>query len=521
MAGLIRTTGGALLAVAVLALLGLAVFFRVSGTLIHPLWLDEAYSAYAAAHDWRFLWQTVPRYETHPPFYYSLLHVWTLALGDSLGSLRALGIVASLATLPVIALAGRELARIMRPGMSGPGVPLAALLLIAVAPYPIAMAHEVRPYPVMILVYAVACLALLRIGRVTAAGAPIPVRTLALYLAGLAAMLWLHNMGPLYAIAMTCALAVLVLRRSLDRRDWLLLIGGHAVVGLVYLPGFLILVDQAPTWVHSTWLKFTTDALRWRLSAIYVVPSAPGVIAAALLVVVALAALMRNDGGRRAAAALLLLAIVPIGLSIAISLTVSPVFIERTMAAVAIPGLLLIAAAAGGGRSRIPAWLLLALLVLQMATLDWRRSPGRPSQDWYPAIRWLHARYRPGDIVLAYPNEGALPFDYAVRDLRAGIPSRPIPTAVPSLDVGGWHPTGSRGVVSLPRDRLRAIAQAPDVAAARTVWLLRLGANAYDKGDVFLDELSTGRREIAHYDRDPIDIIGLRRENLPADPSSP
>ena len=498
-----------------LLLIGCAVFFRVSGTLIHPLWLDEAYSAYAAAHDWRFLWATVPRYETHPPLYYSLLHVWTLAFGDSLGALRVLGVLASLATMPVTALGGRELARILRPGVPALGVPLAALLLIAVAPYPIAMAHEVRPYPVLILVYAVACLALLRVGRVTAAGAPIPARSLSLYLASLALVLWLHNMGPLYAVAMTFALAVLVLRRSLTRRDWLLLIGGHVAVGLVYLPGFLILVDQAPTWVHSTWLKFTTYALRWRLAAIYVVPTHPGGIAAAALVVLSLLALVRTDGARRAAAALLLLAIVPVALSIAISLAVSPVFIERTMAAVAMPALLLMAAAVGGGWGRMPAWLLLALLVQQMAVLDWRRSPGRPPQDWYPAIRWLHARYRPGDIVLAYPNEGALPFDYAVRDLHAGIPSRPIPTAVPSLDdPDGWHPTGSRGVVSLPRARLHAIAQAPDVAAAPTVWLLRLGANAYDVGDVFLDELEQGREEIGRYEQGPIDIVGLRREDL-------
>ena len=67
-----------------------------------PLWLDEAYSAYAADHGFTFLWQVVPRYETHPPFYYSLLHLWVLAFGDGLLSLRMPGILAGLATLAAV-----------------------------------------------------------------------------------------------------------------------------------------------------------------------------------------------------------------------------------------------------------------------------------------------------------------------------------------------------------------------------------------------------------------------------------
>ncbi|MDB5683926.1 MAG: hypothetical protein JWM75_1624 [Sphingomonas bacterium] len=497
----------------VVALIGVAAYFRTAAAFIHPLWLDEAYSAYAAAQGWTFLWTIVPRYETHPPFYYSLVRLWTLGFGDSLAALRSLGVAASLLTLPMVVLAGQELARILRPARPALGVPLAALLLIALAPYPIAMADEVRPYPVLILVYAVACFALLRIGRITAGGSAVPVRPLALYLAALALMLWLHNMGPLYAAAMTLALALLVLRRGMTGRDWRLLIGGHVVVGLIYLPGFLILVDQAPTWVSSTWLKFTTFALRWRLASLYVVATQLAAVAAGVLGLIALVGLGRSGPGRRAAAALLVLAIVPVALSIGISMWLAPVFIERTMSAAAIPALLLLAAAFGGiGWLRWPAIAALLLLAHQMAELDWRRVPGRPAQNWYPAVRWLDARFRPGDLVFAYPNEGALPFAYAVRDLGLTLPHRSIPTAVPTLDVqGGWYPTGSRGVASLPRERLRAIAQAPEARAVPTIWLLRLGANAYDVGDVFLDELGRGRVIVARYKQGPIDIAGLRR----------
>jgi hypothetical protein len=500
--------------IVVAVIVATAAWLRIAGGIVHPLWLDEAYSAYAAAHGWTFLWSVVPRYETHPPFYYSLLRAWTLAFGDSLVGLRSLGLTASLLTLPAMALAARELGRIVRRHEeSGPAVPIAALLLIAFAPFPLEMGQQVRPYAVQILVYAVACLALMRIARETAAGAGIRVRPLALYLVTLALMLWLHNLGLLYAVAMTLALAVVALRRGLTARDWRRLAIGHVAVALVYLPAFLILVDQAPTWVRSTWLRFTTDGLEWRLAAMVLMSHGRVLIAAALLGLIALLLLVRSDAGRRSAAALLLLAGAPVGLSILLSMRVAPVFIPRTMAATGIPLLLLLATAAGGGRwLRAPAWAALVFVVMHMAWFDWRNTPGRPQEDWYAVVRWLGPRFHPGDVVYAYPNESALPFDYAARDLKLALPTRPVPTAVPSIGIaGGWYPTGSRGVVSLPRPVLQAIAHSPEAQGAPTIWLLRSGAWTYDKGDVFLDELSRGRTIVGRFRSGPIDLIGLRR----------
>ena len=73
---------------ALLGLIGLAVRAWHIGS--EPFWLDEAYSAYAADHDWSFLLHVVPRFETHPPFYYSLMHVWAQAFGDGLALVQAI-----------------------------------------------------------------------------------------------------------------------------------------------------------------------------------------------------------------------------------------------------------------------------------------------------------------------------------------------------------------------------------------------------------------------------------------------
>jgi mannosyltransferase len=85
----------------------------------------------------------------------------------------------------------------------------------------------------------------------------------------------------------------------------------------------------------------------------------------------------------------------------------------------------------------------------------------------------------------------------------------PIPGPVPAFTPGGWHPTGSRGVVSLPKDQLEAIANGEALRTVRRVWLLRLGAGTYDRGDVFLLALNHKRRATDHLIDGPIDIIGM------------
>ena len=147
------------------------------------------------------------------------------------------------------------------------------------------------------------------------------------------------------------------------------------------------------------------------------------------------------------------------------------------------------------------------LTTIQMVALQ--RQP--PTENWYGAVAWLKTRVAPGDVIYAYPNEGALPLSYALRDKGITLPIRPIPGPVPANDPTGWHPTGSRGVVSLPQYRLEAIAADAQSRKTKTIWLLRLGASTYDKGDGFLKALLRTRRPIGRWQQDPINIIGLRQ----------
>ncbi len=496
-----------------LVLLTAAGFLRIQGPFRAPLWLDEAYSAYASGNGFAFLWNVVPRYDTHPPVYYSLLRLWSLVFGDTLVGLRSLGLVCGLATLPAAALAGRELARAL--GLSARRIGLAAMALAAFAPLLIDMSRQVRPYPVMILVYAIGLGAMLRLGRIAGETGEIAPRPFALYLLCLELTLWLHNLGPLFGASLTIGLLVLLAGRTSARTNWKLLLGGHAIVAIAYLPGLLMLLDQAPTWVTSTWLGFGWQGLHWRIAALWGAVSGIAIVAMAMLGSMGIASMVRRGGGR-IAGALLVAALAPPAAAIALSLTVAPVFLVRTMTPIGIPALLIMAVGAGAppGKWRWAATVAAVIMLAQMIVVDVQSRRIGPKEDWYGAVRWLEQRFRPGDVVYAYPNEGALPFDRAAGDLGLAMPSRPIPTAVPALGVGGWNPSGSRGVVSLPRERLRAIAEEPETRMVPTIYLLRLGPWTHDKGDVFLGELASGRVETGRWRSGPIDIVALTRADI-------
>jgi uncharacterized membrane protein len=508
---------GRLRAVAIALLVAIGIGVRTWNLTGEPMWLDEAYSTYAAGHSLSFLWRVVPLYESHPPFYYTLLHLWVLAFGDGLFSLRLIGWIAGIAALPVMAWVATEAGSWVgwdsgeRARLRFAAIGLASLSLALVE-----MTREIRPYPLMILIYAGEIGLILRLARRTEREQRVGATLLAAYLILLEILIWLHNLGALYGLALTIALAIALPLRSLARRDWVWLVGGHLLVALLYLPALMILRQQAATWTVHTWLQFSLDwGLLDHLMTLYGVPGWVG-LASLLLGGLAVAALVPTRNGGRLSAMLLVLALLPPATAILLSITVAPVFVTRIFTAVAVPAILLLAVGATApGRYRLAGLGAAVLLGASMLGADVQARLGPPMQDWYRTVDWLAARFRPGDQVFAYPNEGKLPLFYALRDRGLSLPIRAIPTDVPALEARhGTHPTGTRGVSSLPAEELHAIAAEPATQAIPTIWLLRLGAKTYDPGDVFLHELHRGRYIVRAWQDGPIDIIGLRK--LPA-----
>ncbi len=500
------------------AAVGLGLVFRFWRIGSEPLWLDEAYSAFAADHDFAFLWHVVPHYETHPPFYYALVHVWRLIAGVGLMAGRLFGLLCGVATLFVGGFTARRLARLTRMGSQERRWLVAAMVvLLSLHPLTIEMSRQLRPYPVMILVYTAALPAYLRLVEDTILRRTPDRSALVLVFVAQALMLWLHSLGPLFALAMGLALIAAVLRPGLARADRVWLIAGEVVVGLVYLPALLILREQAPTWVASNWLRFAPASLAVSVGQIYLDWNFWGRLLGLTAAAVGAVRLFGRIGGRRVAVIMVLLATVPAAVSVLVSLEIAPVFLDRTLSPAAIPALLLVSVGlAWPGRRAWAALLVLAIIAGSMVGIDRILLGSGPLQDWYGTIAWLSPRVGPGDRVWAYPNEGALPMVYALQDERRALPIRQIPAPVPAFHSGGYFPTGSRGVVSLHPGQIAALMTTAAAKTPPTIWLLRLNADIYDPSDQMLHALEQDRVVSARFRRGPIDLTGLRRRDLAA-----
>jgi mannosyltransferase len=335
------------------------------------------------------------------------------------------------------------------------------------------------------------------------------------YFACEALMLWLHSLGPLFGLTMTLALAVTVLRPGLKRGDWGWLIGGQVLVGLLYLPAFLIMLHQAKTWVKTGWVVFDASAVPITVAQIWLDWNSWACLIAGLLAAAGAALLLRRIGGIRLLAALLLMAVLPVLLSIILSATVSPVFLARTLSPTAIPALLLVGlGVAWPGRGAWAAPIAFALVAASMVWIDREQAEGGPPQDWYGTLAWLEPRMAPGDVVWAYPNESALPLAYALQDRHRAMPLQQVPAPIPALSVPGFHPTGGMGAVSLYPAQIDRLMTTREARRPPTIWLLRLSPELYDKGDGMLHALERERVEVGHFQSREIDLIGLRRMDL-------
>ena len=127
-----------------------AALLRLSTLSLKSVWLDEAYSVFAAAQGHDLIWTG---FDAHPPLYYSFLHEWLkLVPNGSEFWLRLPSALASIAGLVLIYHLGRRL--------FDERFGLIALALLAFSPLEIWYAGEARMYAFVILAWLMAALAL-------------------------------------------------------------------------------------------------------------------------------------------------------------------------------------------------------------------------------------------------------------------------------------------------------------------------------------------------------------------------
>ena len=345
-----------------LAIMAVAAALRIYRLSELSLWIDEGFTLWATRQNLAYIWQFIPTFDSHPPFYYTFLKGWTAIFGISEEALRGPSVIASVATVPVMWLAGR----ILGGPEHGRWVGLAAALLYALAPVQIRYAQEARSYAILNLATACAITSALWLathpeaarrpllgwgggrtgdaGATATAGLPGPA-----LVAGAGLVCWLHNLGPFLSMALGAAGLVWVWRDL--RWDRHALTNGLIVLALIVLiwsPFALRFLAQSERFSQDFWIP-EVDAARLDQNPPLPVrgplcgrpsrPSGP----CWRLPILGLAALLRHG---RASAGILLVAtmVLPILLSLLASVTVRPIFLGRTLLFTSVPFYLLVSA---------------------------------------------------------------------------------------------------------------------------------------------------------------------------------
>jgi hypothetical protein len=475
-----------------LTLTALAV--RVIGISMRPLWLDEAYSAWFSARGWHELWTVVPTYETHPPFYYSLLKLWRLAFGGSAVALRLPSVLLGAATVPVVMLAARQVERLRRTerplllmGVAG--------FLAACGPTLVEHGQEARPYALMAFAYAVAILGLLRLLVDFRDGNAGTFKSWAIFAIGAELMLWSHALGIVYAACLAVALLPAWLKDSSPQRYVRGLVAGAAIV-LLYLPCLWLIAGRTGDW-GSGWLNWKPEMLLTLLS-LYGVPvevlTIGSAVAALILFLLAKRAIAAGVSERSWNAERALLVLwwgVPLTTAL-VSAVFVPVFLPRTLTATLVPFYLSVSTALARTPSAKERLILAAALMITLLPSTVAMALRPPTEQWDEVDAFLQRNVRQGDLVWLYPNDSALPLREA--GPRSTYERHGIPADYPALTIAGPRRAGSPAVPSMTPESMVQLVRSPGATRVGTIWLVNCQPQFFDPRGDLVRALASVRR---------------------------
>lgn len=482
----------------VVLVLAIALAFRLPGLASRSLWIDELYSEWFASRSFAELWRVVPLYETHPPIYYTLLKLWTLLFGNSELGLRSLSLVASMATVFILALSGR----LVKVGLPGEGAGLMGAALLAVNYANIRDAQNARPYALQTLVCTVAVIAALalvaRLRRGAGATGPTggwltPALVLGLF-AGSA--LWIHNTSLFIALGIWCGLALsLIVTPAVMRLRNLAIFAAAGILALVvWAPNIPLFLEQSRAFMDlAFWLKPKMRDLysAWML---LLGENGPALSLALVLLALGLFQLARRAPVLALPVAAILL--VPLYSMLAVSYAVKPIYIQRLFAWMVPLGLLVIAIGIWTATRRRWPRLALALVVIATAAASSIKDIGRPIDDWKAIVAEIAANARPGDVVISVPAEGIIAVDYYARRQAHFPPVVCVPGCYPQRNLPRTY-ISNLGAPMLIESDGAIVDQALKIHGR--VWLVQVSATLYDPRSIARSRIAAARTFVRYY----------------------
>ncbi len=461
----------------------LALTLRLYGIGDKPLWLDEAFSVWFSDQSWSYLWNEVPKFETHPPLYYSLLKIWR-TFGSDEGTLRLLSLALNMLTLPVLYRCGTLIG-----GANGKQIGLLACFYFATSYWQLNFSQDARPYTMFMFFYAAALLCSLWIVK-TPEKSLIPFYQSKYGLvwfalgASLGLLQWSHNLGVLYIFAIGAFLSVWWIFWQKAKPSIFINLAFTVVIAvIVYAPFLPAFLGQFGTVHGNFWITEPTfeDLYRYTVriygpyfelpystyaKIVHTFAVAPLALAGLLYLWKAATSSPEKHG---TLILLMAAAFLPWILCVVLTFLVQPVFLMRLLMPMQLPWLLILACGPFlfYGRTRTLLIVMQAVIFLYSAWIfhqnpDINGSHGE--RVFKEALIEIAQKTDKDTPVLTLPNDTALMLDYYKQRLNLDVRLLPQPSP---------YPSGGEGVGTITPESIEKMNE--EIEGSDTVWLIARG----------------------------------------------
>jgi len=209
-----------------LAIIGLALFLRLYGLGDESLKADETFSVLWSVQDPVSIIKSTALIEHHPPFYYLCLHYWMILFGEGESAIRVLSALLGIMSVVVLYKVGREL--------FNRNIAITASFLMAINAFVITHTQEARQYGFLLLLTLVSFLYFIRIIQAE----KIKNSHVIIYVIANILLCYTHIFGPFTIVCQ--ALYFLLFRRRYSEVRFIFW-GSQAVILLFFLPWIYVL----------------------------------------------------------------------------------------------------------------------------------------------------------------------------------------------------------------------------------------------------------------------------------------
>ncbi len=479
-----------------------------------PLWLDEAASFHFSNKSILELWTVVPKYEPHPPVYYTLLRIWGF-FGSSEAWLRSLSAIFSIACIPVIFVLGRLLGK----PIHGSWIGAIAALIFSVSPVHIQYAQEARPYSMLTFAATLTLAGVLwairypfdsskpLLGKWTnqndLAGDKSRKMTYlgwVMIIFGTALTLYSHNMAVLFILTLILGAIPLFLWKGQFTRPFLV---NSILAGLIILllwgpyVGFLLLQTKQVVggyWISKPTIPSIVSDISWLLfgrtsSYDFSMKSLFKDIYFILATGIACAGVwnIRKRVGADICILILLSIAGPILMEIVFSYLLAPIFLDRTLIYVSVPFCIFIGAGIMGLKSHGKrAFVLVTILLVllrwtHLYYIDFQKEP------WDKIVQLVSPQEKSDDIVLLVPNNLGWPFSYYAHRYNKKTQVAALPSPFPAINENPGSSLNTRATPRMSSEdipKIEALTEGKD-----SVWLITRMERRFDENNIVFGDL--------------------------------